>query len=265
MWFRKPIPIVIPYFNNGHNKGKRQLERCLKCLKEQTIKVKPIIEDDSFTCRRFTKTVNDGLKQCLNFNSDYIMILNQDMYLNNTAVQWMKSFMDDYSKCGICVPIQRHPANKYRVINGGVEDAWPYGKHISGDICNFCINKLYWANGTCMLLRKKMIQEIGLLDENFKLICSDSDYSFTARARGWEIWMDPIAYGIHECGVSRGNTTNEMNAIKVRDMLYFAKKWITGDLYRTMCYEKDKLTEKYIKENIKISKERLFELIKGTF
>ena len=46
----------------------------------------------------------------------------------------------------------------------------------------------YWANGACMMIRASLIREIGLLDRNLRFVCSDADYSFTARARGWTIF-----------------------------------------------------------------------------
>lgn len=259
---RKVIPVVIPYFNNGHNKGKFQLKRCLKHLKKQTIKVKPIIVDDTYTCRRFTRTVNDGITKCEKLNYDNIIILNQDMYLYPDAVAKMINFMDFYHKCGICVPLQLHRNDENFVINAGTFEAWPHGRHEQGPKGSFDTSQIYWANGTCMTIRRDVIRDIGLLDENFKLICSDSDYSYTAKSRGWQIWRIRDAYGIHDCGVSMNSTSYSLAIMKINDMLHFAKKWITGELYRSISYEGITLTADFVIDVIKEQEEKIQEFKK---
>jgi len=88
-----------------------------------------------------------------------------------------------------------------------------------------------------MVLRKEMIREIGLLDKNFVLIGSDSDYCFTARSRGWQVWRIAGAKGVHEHGVSGVITDEDIEILKVTDMVYFGKKWLTGELYKELAYE----------------------------
>ena len=82
-----------------------------------------------------------------------------------------------------------------------------------------------------------MIQEIGLLDENYAFIGSDSDYCFTARSRGWQIWRIVGAEGVHECGSSARISEMRIEFLKIKDMLYFSNKWLTGGLYKQLSYE----------------------------
>jgi len=82
-----------------------------------------------------------------------------------------------------------------------------------------------------------MIQEIGLLDENFVFLGSDSDYCFTARSRGWQVWRIAGARGIHEYGVSGVTADVDIEILKTKDMIHFGKKWLTGELYKEMAYE----------------------------
>jgi GT2 family glycosyltransferase len=92
-----------------------------------------------------------------------------------------------------------------------------------------------------MMLRKKMIQEIGLFDKNYLFIGSDSDYCFTARSRSWQVWRVANAKGIHECGESCGSSDINIELIKIKDMIYFGHKWLTSDLYKDLSYEGHKL------------------------
>jgi len=88
-----------------------------------------------------------------------------------------------------------------------------------------------------MILRREMIEEIGLMDKNLVFIGSDSDYSFTARSRGWEIWRIATASGVHDHGASGNSGNPHIELIKINDMLYFSKKWLNGELYRMMAFE----------------------------
>ena len=259
MWSKqKIIPVIIPYYKN-----KQQLKKCKKYLKNQTmyvsreiygitkpIKIKIYVHDNTYDNKYFTKAVNIGIRKFLDSNCDYMIILNQDMYLEPNAIKNMVDFMNFHVKCGIGIPLQLYKDGKF-VTNGGTFEAWPFGRHQRGNLGEFDDSEIYWANGTCMILRKKMIQEIGLFDENFKFICSDSDYSFTAKSRGWQVWRISGAHGVHEIGMSANKTDIKLSVMKVKDMLYFAKKWITGELYKSMAYERDTILDTvYVNEII---------------
>ena len=86
-------------------------------------------------------------------------------------------------------------------------------------------------------MRRQMIREIGILDPNLRFIGSDSDYSFTARSRGWELWVVPGARGVHEQGASRLTLDPKIETQKLNDMIYFCRKWLNGELYRSLAFE----------------------------
>lgn len=227
------IPVIIPYYRQ-----KDQLEKCLAHLKNQTIELKTFIQDNSNSNVYFTAAVNEGIRKCLVETCKYILILNQDMYLEPSAVETMVTFMELHPNCGIGAPLHIDSENPEYVVYAGGQEVFPYGKHLHGHLSSFTEDEqIHWANGACMILRKDMIQEIGLLDENYAFIGSDSDYCFTARSRGWQIWRIAGARGIHEHGFSAISSEMRIEFLKIKDMVYFSKKWLTGELYREMAYE----------------------------
>ncbi|MGA1869739.1 MAG: glycosyltransferase family 2 protein [bacterium] len=233
------IPVIIPYY-----KKKDQLQKCLYHLKNQTLEVEIFVRDNTEDNIYYTAAINEGITHYLNRECHYIVILNQDMYLDSHAIEKMVRFMDVHPECGIGTPLQVHSQNPDYVIYAGSYEAFPSGKHQQGSLAEFGEDEpIFWGNGACMILRKKMIQEIGLLDKNFIFIGSDSDYSFTARSRGWQVWRIAGAKGIHEVGaaasVSDVNADSGMDIelLKVNDMLYFARKWLYGGLYSQLAYE----------------------------
>ena len=54
-----------------------------------------------------------------------------------------------------------------------------------------------WMLGGFLLLRREMLDEIGGLDEGFRLYGEDIDLSYRAQKAGWERWLVPSAVVQH--------------------------------------------------------------------
>ena len=268
------LPIIIPYF-----KKKEVLERCIEHLNAQDVPIEIYIRDNSEDNIYFTAAVNEGIKHFLGKSDwEYLVILNQDMFLAPNALREMVKFMDNHPKCGIGMPIQcAEPDSDYetalksgKFVTGisterlmslvdssfahfaGGAQAFPIGTALVGTARLFTRDvEISWGDGGCLMLRKEMIQEIGLLDENLRFVCQDSDYCFTARARGWQVWRTGKASGLHIKGQAfNANCGYELNLIKANDVLYFAAKWLTGDLYRKLAHEEEDTSEERIKKEV---------------
>ena len=237
------IPVIIPAYKN-----EQQLEKCIEHLKNQTVEVEIFVRDNTNDNIYFTAAVNEGIKKYLAQDCQYIIILNQDMYLDPCAVEKMIEFMDSHPKCGIGTPLQVYSDDPDYAIYAGCYEAFPFGKNQHGPLSEFTEDEqIYWGNGACMILRKEMIQDIGMLDRNLAFIGSDSDYCFTARSRGWEVWRIAAATGVHEHhGASKPTTDKDIEKLKVSNMIYFAQKWLTGDLYKALAYEGKSCTPEVI-------------------
>jgi N-acetylglucosaminyl-diphospho-decaprenol L-rhamnosyltransferase len=63
-----------------------------------------------------------------------------------------------------------------------------------------------WVPGASMLLRRTVLEQIGLLDETFFMYFEDVDFCRRARDAGWETWCVPASRVEHRCG-SRANAS----------------------------------------------------------
>ncbi|MFH1985900.1 MAG: glycosyltransferase family 2 protein [Pseudomonadota bacterium] len=233
--FQAPVPVIIPFY-----KRQDQLNKCLAALKAQSWPVEIFVRDNTDDNIYFTAAVNEGLARFLDRPVDYLMVLNQDMYLAPDAVEQMVRFMDAHPRCGIGAPLQLAADDPDAVIWAGGFEAFPAGRHQTGRLAEFRQDaSIGWANGACMMLRKRMVREIGLLDAGMAFIGSDSDYAFTARSRGWEIWRIAAARGVHAHGASGQITDLAIEAVKLDDLMHFGRKWLTGALFGEMAHEKD--------------------------
>ena len=63
-----------------------------------------------------------------------------------------------------------------------------------------------WSDGSCLLLRRAAIEEIGGLDEQYFLFNEEVDWCFNARRAGWAVVVVPAATVWHHRGQSSRNT-----------------------------------------------------------
>ena len=64
-----------------------------------------------------------------------------------------------------------------------------------------------WIQGSFVMIRAEMMKMIGMHDERFHTICSDSDYCIHAIDRGWIVAFEPESNVIHIGGASYGGVT----------------------------------------------------------
>jgi len=251
------LPVVIPYYL-----AEESLKKCISALEASNYQPLEIfIRDNSCDNVLFTAAINEGLRK-FSFDTKYkyILVLNQDAYVYHNAIDLLIEVMDKNPNCGIACPIQvKH--DKSGFYWAGSYEAFPLGRHKCELDSNEDIFETYWANGAAMLLRTSMIREIGLLDENMKFICSDSDYSFTARSRGWKIFVSSRARVAHSSGTSGIASDGFITKQKISDAIYFGEKWLSGDVFKKLSYEGGgDLSSMRIKDTIKNFRSQLDKL-----
>lgn len=233
------VLIAIPVY-----KSPEKLKACLEAIYQNdippNIRISVRQMDNNFNNRGFTLAVNEAIGDAYREGFKYAIALNQDCYLKPDAIEKMVAFMDSHPKCFLGSIKQLSDQNEDLIIHGGTLEAFPHGRHIGGFVskgnCNVS-KRMPWANGACMIVRLSAIPDVGLMDPNYFLLCSDSDWSFTARARGFEIWYIADAVCVHEQGVSTGEATSPLSKAMVRDVTYFRTKWIGSELYKELSME----------------------------
>jgi len=86
-----------------------------------------------------------------------------------------------------------------------------------------------WNTFACVLLRREMIEDIGLLDERFFNRSSDVEYCCRAWREGWEVWYEPAATLFHFMGVTDTKVPPEIKQKSIADMRLMSREegvWI---------------------------------------
>jgi GT2 family glycosyltransferase/Tfp pilus assembly protein PilF len=235
----KTIPILIPHF-----RAEKKLKKCIAHIEAQNYQaVEIFVRDNSEDNILFTAAINEGLyKYAFRDDVDYVLVLNQDAYLGADTLEKLVQCMQAYPDCGIACPIQLNDDNS--VNWGGSRQVFPFGVHQCDPISSYQEDfETFWSNGAAMLIRTKLVKEIGVFDKNMRFICSDSDYAFTARARGWKVMVAAQARVRHATGESGASHNEFINQIKGEDAAYFYKKWLSYDIFKDLAFEGKVITD----------------------
>ena len=61
-----------------------------------------------------------------------------------------------------------------------------------------------WLSGACLVLRRKALDQVGLLDERFFMYFEDTDLCRRLHRGGWSVWYFPGTQVLHRVGQSSG-------------------------------------------------------------
>ena len=150
----------------------------------------------------------EGLKHAY---GEYIALLNNDTVPAGMWLEDLVKAMDNDPKVGIC-------ASKLIVYGGDIIDSAGDGfstslkgfKRGEGEEASL-YDKNEYIFGACAgaaLYRRKMIEEIGFLDEDFFLTHEDTDLNFRAQLHGWKVLYVPTALVYHKVRSSIGNMSD---------------------------------------------------------
>ena len=94
-----------------------------------------------------------------------------------------------------------HAPGQHSAIFRALSALFPKSKFFGGYLLNYLdeneIHEVDGISGSCMLIRRQVIDQIGYLDERFFAYQEDADYCFQAKKKGWKVVYLPTAQIIH--------------------------------------------------------------------
>ncbi len=174
--------------------------------------VKLILNEENFG---YSRAVNQGLRI---LDATYYVLLNPDAILLDRALPRLIQFMQENPQAGICVPkvlnndgtlqyqCRRGEARPWEVFSYflGLARLFPNDRRFTGYLLNHIdndqINEVKAVSGSCMMIRRAVVDQIGYLDERYFAYQEDTDYCFHARQAGWKVYYVPTARVIHHGG-----------------------------------------------------------------
>jgi N-acetylglucosaminyl-diphospho-decaprenol L-rhamnosyltransferase len=181
-----------------------------------------------FLNRGFTGGNNAVIQPALQSDDppEYILLLNADTIVKERALETLVAFMDDHPQAGVggsmlIAPDGTVESSPFRLPGIGTElnrglQIGLVSKLLSP--CGWVIPKqdgpvrAGWVSGASLILRRAMLEQIGLLDEGLYTYFDDPDICLRAARAGWETWFVPASRVIHLGGASTGVTGNRPQA-----------------------------------------------------
>jgi GT2 family glycosyltransferase len=157
----------------------------------------------------YAANLNLGFARC---SGEALLAANPDAVPEPGAVAALAAFMAANARCGVAGPRMTYPdgsrqpsRRRFPTVTGTVVRRTPLRRVMRQD------HHLHldepephepvqadWMLGGFLLLRRTMLDELGGLDERFRLYGEDIDLQYRAMLAGWERWYVPAAVVRHE-------------------------------------------------------------------
>ncbi len=187
----------------------------------------------------FSKANNQAIKKS---NSPYTLLLNPDTIIHLDALEILANFLDEHKDVAVVGPkvlnedgsIQhecaRHfptPLSEFFVLTG-LYKKFPKNKWFGYYLMNYWdhndAREVDCISGSCMMIRKDILDKIGLLDEKFFMYGEDVDLCYRIKQVDYKIWYLPEATITHFAGKSSEKNANYMLYESCKSMEFFFKK-----------------------------------------
>jgi len=164
---------------------------------------------------------------------EYVLLLNSDTKLKDNVIEHMCDWMDNHVKVGIatCKLIgtdgkTQSPGGSFpsllKIASWMTIEDLPYVDKLikpfhPKDASYDKAIEMDWITGTFFLIRRKVIDQIGMLDEDYFMYTEEVDFCYRAGQKGWGMWHIP-EWSITHYGKASSNNefalTNEFKGIK---------------------------------------------------
>jgi len=210
--------------------------------------VKFVVNDDNAGYAR-------GNNQAIGLSTgDYILLLNPDTEVTEGTLDALISFMESYSQAGAAGAKLVRPNG---VIDHSVR-GFPYPGPIAWEfiglsrlfpesrifgayrMTGFMYDKIAEVDqpmGSALILNRKAVEAVGLLDEQFPIFFNEVDWLYRAKKLGWKIYFTPDAIVIHHGAGSTSKVAKRKMARESHESLMrFYSKHFRGKIAAPIYY-----------------------------
>ena len=177
----------------------------------------------------FARANNLAIRQS---QSDYVLLLNPDTVVEEPTLRGVLDFMDAHPEAG-GAGVMMHNADGTLAPESrrGLPTPWVAALKMLGFTRRYYMSDLPWdqpgridvISGAFCMLRRKALDQVGLLDEDFFMYGEDIDLSYRLLKGGWQNWYLPCEI-THFKGKSTQKTDYRYVHIFYQAMLIFFRK-----------------------------------------
>lgn len=210
--------------------------------------VKTIVDNFS-ECLLIKNSSNVGFGRANNqalpyLEGDYVLLLNTDAFVSPDSLVKTLAYMDKHAECGILgtkligrdgvlQPSCRYFPTPWNLFlqRSGFNRFFPRVQLVDDMNWNHTsVRQCDWVTGCFFLIRRDVINQVGLFDPRYFLYYEEVDLCFAAKKAGWEVHYYPYTSVIHiggESAKSDGEITEsgrQIEGLQIEsELLYFRK------------------------------------------
>lgn len=172
--------------------------------------------------RGFAAANNQALSQT---RGRLVLLLNPDTEVRGEAIATLVRFLDEHPTVGIVGARLvhsdgsfQHSCFRFPTLWMTLFDYFPINHRLTDSRLNGRYPRRLYSRpfaidhplGACMLVRREVFDQIGLLDERFFIYCEEIDFCIRTKRAGWEIYCVPDAEIVHHVAQSTRQLRGEM-------------------------------------------------------
>jgi len=188
----------------------------------------------------FIKANNKGI---LASKGTYVLSLNNDTVVLPGALEKLVDFMDRHPDAGACGAkvlnadgsIQHQCKRGFPTPSSalfyflGLHKLFPRSKVFGHYLMTYLdadkTSEVDSLSGSCLMVRRRVIEDIGIMDEDYIMYGDDLDWCYRIKKAGWKIYYVPDAQIIHYGGMGGSRVLPYRNIWEFhRSMITFYKK-----------------------------------------
>ena len=199
------IIVVDNASGDGSAEMVRELQSASRRTKTPKLQIKLIENSKNLG---FAKAVNQGIRKS---KGEYILLLNSDIIVKPGSLKAMVNFAESYPLTGVVGGRLLDPSGSiqasvyhFPTFLRAMREFWLgqegiYQKYVPKGNEPVVVDA---ATGAAMLIPKKIIKEVGLLDERYFMYFEDLDYCRRVKKAGYKTYYLPAAKFTHHHGAS---------------------------------------------------------------
>ena len=180
--------------DNGSNEGERKE---LRRFKVYDLRFKILWNANNLG---FAGGNNVGIKYALEYGADYVMLLNNDaIAAPDFLTELVKAAASDSSLGILGSRIYKYGTDEV-VFDGGKINLWlTKGEHVTSyELRVTSYGIVDYITGAAMLIKKEVVEKIGLMREEYFLYYEDVDWCIRARRAGYKCMLVPTSKVWHK-------------------------------------------------------------------
>lgn len=175
---------------------------------------------------------NVGIARAYIEGFDYFWMLNNDTVADPLALEALRQEMDKDESIGIVGSKILYYRSDRIWFAGGKVNKWTGSTHHIGYCEEDCgqhnqVKEVDFITGCSLFFRRELIDDIGMMSEDYFLYYEETDWNIRARKKGWKVVYAPESVIYHKVSMSsggEGNFSPYVDYYYIRNPYYMAKR-----------------------------------------